>query len=256
MSDSKLISFFNEMSNITEFERKIYIYELTNNLDIDLLFDLKGEYELYKSALLEKIKLQSEINAELVSVPVLRDLGQREARKRYIDTHLKNSKHTVYKVFEKESNRFSYIIDDLIRRKISDLPKNARQRNNYNFHFNYKESDEIIDMYTHYDGNESEESQIAIDLSDTSIIGKVVYLQKLGVVDYLRTKQPFSTSVNSIATILSAITGAKSTSIQPLLNPLLSKDVHSKNNPLNSLKVVYSVENILINMGFEFDKNK
>jgi hypothetical protein len=94
----------------------------------------------------------------------------------------------------------------------------------------------------------------AMDLSNTKAIDKILYLHKLGIIDFLRKQQPFNTSVNSLATILSAITGEKSVTLQPMLNPMLSKKVVDKNNPLNSTKTVEKVENLLINIGFNLNK--
>ncbi len=98
----------------------------------------------------------------------------------------------------------------------------------------------------------TESSQI--DLSDATATEKIIYLQKLGVIDFLRKQQPFNTSVNSLATILSAITGEKSVTLQPMLNPMLSKKVVDKNNPMNSTKTVEKVESQLINIGFNLNK--
>ena len=98
----------------------------------------------------------------------------------------------------------------------------------------------------------NESSQI--DLSDTTATEKIIYLQKLGVIDFLRTKQPFNTSINSLATVLSAITGSKTSTIQPMINPILSKKVVDKNNPMNSTKTVGKVESQLINIGFNLNK--
>lgn len=92
------------------------------------------------------------------------------------------------------------------------------------------------------------------DLSDTLGIDKILYLQKLGVIDFLRVQQPFSTSVNSLASVLSAITGEKSGTLQPMLNPMLSRKVDDKNNPLNSKKAVERVEKQLIKIGFNLNE--
>jgi hypothetical protein len=94
----------------------------------------------------------------------------------------------------------------------------------------------------------------AIDLSDTIGIDKILYLQKLGVIDFLRVQQPFSTSVNSLASVLSVITGEKAGTLQPMLNPMLSKKVDDKNNPLNSKKAVERVEKQLIKIGFNLNE--
>lgn len=94
----------------------------------------------------------------------------------------------------------------------------------------------------------------ALDLSDTKAIDKILYLQKLGVIDFLRGQQPFNTSVNSLASVLTAITGEKTVTLQPMLNPMLSKKVDDKNNPFNSNKAVERVEKQLINIGFNLNE--
>ena len=94
----------------------------------------------------------------------------------------------------------------------------------------------------------------AMNLSDTTATEKIIYLQKLGVIDFLRTKQPFNTSINSLASVLSAVTGSKTSTIQPMINPILSKKVVDKNNPMNSTKTVEKVESQLINIGFNLNK--
>jgi len=95
-----------------------------------------------------------------------------------------------------------------------------------------------------------------IDLSDSSHTEKIIYLHELGIIDFLRTKQPFNTSINSLATVLSAITGVKPETkhIQSMLNPIISKEAGQKNNPLNSKKTVSKVQNQLINIGFNLNK--
>jgi hypothetical protein len=94
----------------------------------------------------------------------------------------------------------------------------------------------------------------AVDLSNTRAVDKILYLHKLGIIDFLRGQQPFNTSVNSLATIFSAITGEKSGTLQPMLNPMLSKKVDDSNNPLNSKKAVERVKNQLINIGFNLNE--
>ena len=96
----------------------------------------------------------------------------------------------------------------------------------------------------------------AIDLSDTTATEKIIYLQKLGVIDFLRTKQPFLSSINSLATVLSAITGVhpETKHIQSMLNPIISKEAGQKNNPLNSKNTVSKVEKQLINIGFNLNE--
>jgi hypothetical protein len=90
-----------------------------------------------------------------------------------------------------------------------------------------------------------------IDLSGSTAIEKIIYLHKLGVIDFLKNKQPFLSSTNKLAIILSAIIDEKSVTIQPMINPILSKKVDDKNNPLNSPKPLAKVTKQLNDIGFE-----
>jgi hypothetical protein len=256
MSNSQLISFFNEATNFTEFERRKKIYELTNNLEIDLLYDLKKEYVWYIHAVKLKTKLEKDIDYERNLTCGSRELELFERGKVYIETFLSDNRRVEGKDDIGGDGDILDIIQDLINRKMSDLPKNSRHKNNFSYYLNFEESDEM-DLYAYDEENHNlQQSDELIDLSNNSVVGKIIYLEKLGVIDYLRNKRPFNTSVNSIATVLSAITGAKATTIQPLLNPLLNKDVYNKNNPLNSKKNVHTIGNILLGMGVELNKIK
>lgn len=89
------------------------------------------------------------------------------------------------------------------------------------------------------------------DLSGSSAIEKIIYLHQLGVLDFLKNKQPFLSSTNKLATILSAIIDEKSVTIQPMINPIFSKKVDDKNNPLNSSKPLAKVTKQLNDIGFK-----
>lgn len=93
-----------------------------------------------------------------------------------------------------------------------------------------------------------------IDLSETKGTEKVIFLYKLGVLDFLRTKIPFTVSINQLASYLSAITGEKPETIQSYINPLISSETSQKNNPLTKESKVKKVEQTLIKMGFEADE--
>jgi len=93
-----------------------------------------------------------------------------------------------------------------------------------------------------------------LDLSETIGTEKIIFLHKLGILDHLREKHPFNTSNNSLATILSAITGEDVKTLQSYINPIYSPDTIQKNNPLNKPKKVKKVNDKLINIGFHPDK--
>jgi hypothetical protein len=93
-----------------------------------------------------------------------------------------------------------------------------------------------------------------IDFSNTTGVEKMIYLHKLGVIDFLIKKQPFNASINSLAVALSAAIGEKTSTIQSYLNPMVNKVTAQKNNPLNKEKPVAKVENQLIKIGFNLDE--
>ncbi len=91
---------------------------------------------------------------------------------------------------------------------------------------------------------------IDIDLSKTKATEKIIYLKELGVLDFLRTKQPFISSINSLATILSAITGEQNTTLQPYLNAIYGNGVDTTKDPYSSTKTVTKVKSLLGQVGF------
>jgi len=93
-----------------------------------------------------------------------------------------------------------------------------------------------------------------IDLSDTIAIDKIIYLQKLGVIDFLRSQQPFVSVPDKVSQVLSAITGINIYSIRPMLRPIMNKDLEHGKNPLNSKNAVDRVEKQLIRIGFNLDE--
>lgn len=243
MTDSDLILFFNNVSNLTSFERKRKIYDLTNDLDIYLLYDLKCEFNNFYTLKLQEISRENRKTGnenhsfkftESNEVPLYEEgeLPVSEAIEfdmtslnTVIDNFLEcNDYNLIEEIVEKISD-FIEDLDELIRRG-KKLPKNLGFIKNIN------------------DGE-------IIDFSDTSITSKIIFLEKLGIVHFLRKQQPFNTSVNSMATAISAITGGKVSTIQSMLNPMMSKEVESKNNPMNSIKTVNVVENKLIQIGYK-----
>ena len=95
----------------------------------------------------------------------------------------------------------------------------------------------------------TEVEEVEIDLSETNGREKIIYLQKMGIIDFLRTKTPFNTNTHSLASFLSGITGIKTSSIYPMINPIVNNSVSQTNNPMNSLKAVEKVEKELIRIG-------
>lgn len=86
-----------------------------------------------------------------------------------------------------------------------------------------------------------------LDLSDTSAVKKIIYLNELGIIDFLRTKPEFTGSINLMAAFLSAITGTKTSTLQPSLNKLINDDKDDQRHPYRSQSTVDEVRQTLIN---------
>jgi hypothetical protein len=86
-----------------------------------------------------------------------------------------------------------------------------------------------------------------LDLSKTSAVEKIIYLNELGIIDFLKLKPEFTLSTNLMATILSAITDVKATTLQTSLNRLISNDITDKNHPYRTQKTVDKVRQTLVN---------
>jgi hypothetical protein len=238
MKNEELIEFYDNYMYLSFFERTKKIYELTYNLDLFLLKTLKEDFA--RHYLNKALKLAKDYQNGIYNDP--EDINPHHTHtslfvyfreKGFSNIDLLNItldgiiSDTEYKLVEfifDGMADFLYDIDDLIR---------------------YKQNGNIIKVDEHE----------LIDYSEENNVSKIIFLEKLGIIDELRKKAPFNTSINSLASILSAITGSKSTTIQPMLNAMLTKDNYEKNNPLRSEKTVKIVLNKLANIGYTVNKN-
>lgn len=88
------------------------------------------------------------------------------------------------------------------------------------------------------------------DFSSNSATEKIIMLEKLGVLEFLRTKEPFNLSINALSSALSGITGEKQTTLQSYINPMMSKGTNQRNNPMTKNKAVAKIESRLTNLRF------
>lgn len=95
----------------------------------------------------------------------------------------------------------------------------------------------------------NEQPEIFLDYSDNTAAEKIVFLHELGILEFLMKKEPFNTSTKKLAEVVTAFTGIGLTTTQPYLNPIYSKQVNQKNNPLTE-KNIKTVTEKLIKMGF------
>lgn len=89
-----------------------------------------------------------------------------------------------------------------------------------------------------------------IDLGKISAKEKMVYLYKLGVLDFLLNEQPFISTGNGLASILCSILGEKKTTIQPIISAIVSDNITNKNHPFYTKSTEKKVNQHLIGIGF------
>lgn len=112
-------------------------------------------------------------------------------------------------------------------------------------------SDNINQKYDYRKIKTISTSKPPLDLSETSMSEKIIYLELLGIIDFIKAKPKMGISNNGLASVLSAITGGKTETIQSYINPINNPMVSQKNNPLNKEKNVLKVKKILIELGIK-----
>jgi len=94
------------------------------------------------------------------------------------------------------------------------------------------------------------ENEKIIDFSDSKGTEKIIILSQLGILDFLKEKQPFNVSTNALASALSGVTGIKTGTLQSYINPIFNPNIEQKNNPLKKEKSVTKINQKLISIGF------
>lgn len=89
-----------------------------------------------------------------------------------------------------------------------------------------------------------------LDFSAPRGTEKIIMLHQLGILDFLKEKEPFNLSTNALASVISWITGEKREVMQSYLNPIFSKNVSQKNNPLKTKSTVKKIKHKLILIGY------
>jgi len=95
--------------------------------------------------------------------------------------------------------------------------------------------------------NPTKTGEVLVDLSDTTIKQKLIYLHELGLLHELRKVEPFKYSVNRIAQAVSAIIGEKQSTIQSYINPIFNTSSKQDNSALHNQEDVDDVRHSLIN---------
>ena len=89
-----------------------------------------------------------------------------------------------------------------------------------------------------------------LDLSDSSGVEKIIYLNELGIIDFLRTKTKVGISNGGLASVLSGITGMNPNTIKSSLNRLPKDNKIDNKHPYYTTKTVDKIKTFLIKLGF------
>lgn len=143
-------------------------------------------------------------------------------QKAIVDSHLVKFKEVVMKLVEEDENKEEIL--DLFRNRINttDRIKEFLEMRKQELERESKDNTAVPLLVPEVE---------TLDLSHTSAVEKIIYLNELGIIDFLRTKPEFMGSTNLMATFLSAITDVKATTLQSSLNRLINEDTEDKNHP-------------------------
>ena len=89
-----------------------------------------------------------------------------------------------------------------------------------------------------------------LDFSDNSDKVKLIMLEKLGVIKYIKSIQTKPETISHTSEILSAITGIPSTTLNSYLNPMIRpyRDDQDKNSPYKNPENLVKAEKELIKL--------
>jgi hypothetical protein len=221
----EIISEF-DFLNRDNFRNEIEVYKQTGKINyINKTLDLaRKNVELFNAKLEEKI-----LNRKMKDEILIFDLKK--------ETEISESERVMIEAYD-------------LKKKLY-----FKKCDNYNFYdfCNYVISWITEDVLVNHKINTITDAGIELDLSDTKAKEKIIYLKELGIFDFLRTKQPFIQSTSRLATILSAITGEKYSTLQSYINPIVSPSVEQGNNPYNNKKTVEKVKKQIIHIGFPLE---
>jgi hypothetical protein len=93
------------------------------------------------------------------------------------------------------------------------------------------------------------EKPVYLDLSDSKAVDKIIYLSELGILEFLKSKNKLGFSENRLATLLSAITGEKQTTLVSILYRILQKESDDPKHPFYNKDKIIKIKDILKKQG-------
>lgn len=269
MENSNLYSYLDNIENYSILEIREKILSLTENANLELIFDLRANvYNYYKLKFIQlhpdKItEPDHEVKASddtLLYTNLIYPFFNGYSDK-FADLNIKFGSHVKNKI-QNSIDRFwcknslshiDYFVQKLspFNRELDQILIEQLSLSNLNKQHEDLNKNKRISLTNQRDSASTLEDATVDDLSNSKIVQKLIFLNELGVIDYLRERPPFNTSINKLATILSAITGEKSTSIQPSLNALITDNtLINKNNPYFNKNNITKVKQRLIDIGY------
>ena len=250
MKSSKLTKFYDNIDKYRPFERVRKLKKLTDNFNNGLMESLQLDFFLFYLDKMETMTIESNLyDSEKVKyffdeVKSSKKIGC--SFNAFVDEYIINFDYNIISETIDKTTEFSeeLWINNVYIVTVKTEYGKALERINKRRLLRMKEQEK-----------EQEKEENLFDYSDSTIIKKIIVLSKLGVLEHLKKSTPLGISTNSLASVLSSITGAKTVSIQPVLNSLMSNDVDNKNHPFKSEKTVKSVEQQLVNLGFKLKDN-
>lgn len=108
--------------------------------------------------------------------------------------------------------------------------------------------DIISDLISNVEQQKNEPAPL--DLSNTTAVEKIIYLNELGIIDFLRTKTKVGISNGGLASVISAMTGMNPDTIKSSLNRLPKDSEIDNKHPYYTKKTVEKVKTFLTKLGF------
>ena len=253
METTKLINFYENIDQYRPFERVRKLKKLTDNFNNQLMDSLELDFFQYYVDKMEILTIETgkyeikKVKNFFAKAKSSKTIGC--SFNKFTDEYIIDFDYSIISDVIDKTSDFSFELLSYNVRIIKIINTdyiNAQKRKDYRI---------LKLLGIEKEKQDTEKNEILLDYSDSTIINKIIILSKLGVIDFLRESNPFKSSTNSLATILSSITGAKTISIQPVLNPLISKETENKNHPFKSEKTVKTVEQQLINLGYKLKDN-
>ena len=159
----------------------------------------------------------------------------------FLESELNSEGITNFNYF-KLNPQTKYNIEQSLRKRLIFI---KQKFNNLSFNLVLSE-----DKLTYALNDSKKTTEVEIDHEDSSIKERIVILNEIGIIDFLRSKEGVSVNANMISNLLSIVLKEKKVSIQPGINAIISNLEENNNYPLRNKELLKKVKSKLIQIGF------